>query len=105
MKALIDFVKSVRIAGITQHPQFFVYRLQPMSLRRQHALGGETGASAGWWRLMVAGAGIAAIAVGIPLIIYGAKKVPVGAAPIAGALPGMPAWAGAPGGTGWRWRF
>ena len=48
---------------------------------------------------------IAAIAVGIPLIIYGAKKVPVGGAPIAGALPGMPAWAGAPGGTGWRWRF
>jgi hypothetical protein len=45
---------------------------------------------------------IAALALGIPLIIYGAKKVPVGPDPIASALPG---WVGAPGGTGWRWRF
>jgi hypothetical protein len=45
---------------------------------------------------------IAAVALGIPLIIYGAKKVPVGGAPIAGAPP---AWMGAPGGPGWRWRF
>jgi hypothetical protein len=45
---------------------------------------------------------IAALALGIPLIIYGAKKVPVGGAPIAGTLP---AWMGAPGGPGWRWHF
>jgi hypothetical protein len=46
-----------------------------------------------------------AIAVGIPLIIWGARKVPVGTV-AAGELPSpLPAWAGAPGGPGWRWRF
>jgi hypothetical protein len=39
--------------------------------------------------------GVAALALGIPLLVYGAKKVPVG----------TPAWAGAPGGPGWRWRL
>jgi len=53
-------------------------------------------------------AGIAGIAIGIPLIIYGAKKVPLGTASSGNnqALQSpLPAWAGAPGGTGWRWRF
>jgi hypothetical protein len=55
-------------------------------------------------------AGIVGIAVGIPLLIYGVRRVPVGAALAPGgaslALQSpLPAWAGAPGGTGWRWRF
>jgi hypothetical protein len=46
-----------------------------------------------------------AIAIGIPLIVWGARKVPVGTV-AAGNLPSpLPAWAGAPGGPGWRWRF
>jgi hypothetical protein len=51
-------------------------------------------------------ASLAALAVGIPLLVYGAKKVPVGASTSENALEGtLPQWAGAPGGTGWRWRF
>jgi hypothetical protein len=54
-------------------------------------------------------AGIVLIAVGIPLVIYGARRVPLGSALVPGqsnafASP-LPAWAGAPGGTGWRWKF
>lgn len=45
--------------------------------------------------------GLVGLAVGIPLIVYGAQKVPVGTA-LASPLP---AWAGAPGGRGWVWRF
>jgi hypothetical protein len=46
-----------------------------------------------------------AIAIGIPLLVWGAQKVPVGTA-VAGNVPSpLPAWAGAPGGPGWRWRF
>ncbi len=66
--------------------------------------GGNGGAAIG---LTVAG--IVGIAVGIPLIVYGAKKVPVGTAlglsnGVAMQSP-LPAWAGAPGGTGWKWKF
>jgi hypothetical protein len=47
--------------------------------------------------------GAVALAVGIPLLIYGSKKVPVRAeAPTA---PSPSAWIGAPGGAGWRWQF
>lgn len=46
--------------------------------------------------------GAVALAVGIPLLIYGAKKVP--AQPEATAVA-APAWVGAPGGAGWRWKF
>lgn len=49
--------------------------------------------------------GLIGIAAGIPLIVYGAKRVP--AAPPGSALriDTRPSWAGAPGGTGWVWRF
>jgi hypothetical protein len=50
--------------------------------------------------------GVVAIAAGIPLTIWGARKVPVGTA-AAGALPSspLPAWAGAPTRKGWGWQF
>jgi hypothetical protein len=47
-------------------------------------------------------AGLVAIAVGIPLVVYGNKRIPIGAA---AATSGLPAWAGKPGGTGWGWSF
>jgi hypothetical protein len=46
--------------------------------------------------------GAIAVAVGIPLLIVGAKKVP--AQPDATSVA-APAWVGAPGGAGWRWKF
>lgn len=47
--------------------------------------------------------GAIAVAVGIPLLIYGAKKVPARAEdPTA---PSPSAWIGAPGGAGWSWHF
>jgi hypothetical protein len=49
-------------------------------------------------------AGVVAIAAGVPLIVYGAKKVPLGTATALPPSP-LPAWAGAPGGPGWRWTF
>jgi hypothetical protein len=49
--------------------------------------------------------GLVGIGVGIPLIIYGAKKVPVGTALTNGVPSPLPAWAGTPGGTGWKWQF
>ena len=49
-------------------------------------------------------AGGVLIAVGIPLLIYGARKVPVGA-PTASLPSPLPKWAGAPAGRGWRWEF
>jgi hypothetical protein len=48
-------------------------------------------------------AGGVLLAAGIPLIVYGAKKVPVGSQPANASV--LPAWAGAPGGPGWRWKF
>jgi len=50
-------------------------------------------------------AGLAAFAIGLPLLIYGARQVPVSASGGAAAGSVLPAWAGAPGGAGWRWRF
>jgi hypothetical protein len=44
VKAFVDVVKPVRVAGVAQHPQLLVYRLQPVALRRQHSFRGETGA-------------------------------------------------------------
>ena len=47
--------------------------------------------------------GAVALAVGIPMLIYGAKKVP--ARPEAATALAAPAWIGAPGGAGWSWQF
>ena len=58
------------------------------------------GAQAAGYGVLIGGA--VALAVGIPLLIYGAKKVP--AQPDATA-PTARAWIGAPGGAGWRWQF
>ena len=44
--------------------------------------------------------GAVALAVGIPLLIYGAKRVP--AESPQGSLP-LPKWAGAPSAAGWGW--
>jgi hypothetical protein len=48
--------------------------------------------------------GIVGIAAGILLLIYGAKRVPVGTAAASVPSP-LPKWAGAPAGKGWRWEF
>jgi hypothetical protein len=45
--------------------------------------------------------GALALAIGIPLLIYGAKRVPGDAAALQ-TLP-LPKWAGAPSATGWGW--
>ena len=44
VEALVDLVKAVGIAGMDQHPQFLVDRLQHVPLGRRHALGGKAGA-------------------------------------------------------------
>jgi hypothetical protein len=44
--------------------------------------------------------GIISLAVGIPLLVYGAKKVPA-----RGDVPPRAAWVGAPAGQGWQWKF
>jgi hypothetical protein len=50
--------------------------------------------------------GIVGIAAGIPLLIYGARRVPVSPASAPPqAAHALPQWVGAPGGTGWVWRF
>lgn len=49
--------------------------------------------------------GIVAVAVGIPLLVYGAKKVPVKADAAPAAALAIPKWVGAPGGAGWQWKF
>jgi hypothetical protein len=49
--------------------------------------------------------GIIGIGVGIPLLIYGSKRVPAGAPAAEAVEQVLPAWAGAPHGNGWRWRF
>ena len=46
--------------------------------------------------------GLVSIAVGIPLIVYGSKKVPIDPA---AAAPAAAKWIGAPGGAGWQWKF
>ena len=45
--------------------------------------------------------GAIALAVGIPLLIYGAKRVPTDAQALQGVA--LPKWAGAPSATGWGW--
>ncbi len=42
---------------------------------------------------------------GIPLIVYGAGRVPIGPSNEAGAAAPLPRWAGAPGARGWGWSF
>jgi hypothetical protein len=46
--------------------------------------------------------GLVGIAVGVPLLVYGAKKVPVNPAAAATATS---KWVGSPGGAGWAWTF
>ena len=41
VKALVDFVKPIGIAGVAQHPQFLVDRFQPVALGRRHPLRGQ----------------------------------------------------------------
>ena len=48
--------------------------------------------------------GIAGLAIGIPLLVYGKKLVPISSTAQAAARP-LPVWAGAPGGPGWKWQF
>jgi hypothetical protein len=49
--------------------------------------------------------GLVAIAVGIPLLIYGARRVPVGPSSDPPQANAIPAWVGAPGRAGWVWHF
>jgi hypothetical protein len=49
--------------------------------------------------------GVVGLAAGIPLLIYGARRVPVTQTSAPPQAHAFPAWAGAPGGTGWVWRF
>jgi hypothetical protein len=61
----------------------------------------NTGAEVG---LVVAG--VIGIAVGVPLLIYGARRVPASAVGANGAPASpLPKWAGMPAGKGWRWEF
>ncbi|MEP7119508.1 MAG: hypothetical protein ABJE95_01305 [Byssovorax sp.] len=46
--------------------------------------------------------GLVGVAIGIPLLVYGAKKVPVNPA---AAAPTAAKFIGAPGGAGWQWKF
>jgi hypothetical protein len=48
--------------------------------------------------------GVAGMVAGLPLILYGAWGVPAHRAST-GAARGLPSWAGAPTGNGWRWSF
>lgn len=48
------------------------------------------------------GVGIAAIAGGVVMMVRGARRVPAGES---GARLALPAWAGAPAGAGWQWRY
>jgi len=46
--------------------------------------------------------GLVGIALGIPLLVYGAKKVPIDPA---ASAPAAATWVGAPGGAGWQWKL
>jgi hypothetical protein len=58
--------------------------------------GGSNGASTGFLI-----GGLVGLGVGIPLLVYGSKKVAVDPAAAAAAAK----WIGAPGGAGWQWKF
>lgn len=45
------------------------------------------------------------VVVGIPLLVYGAKRVPAGSTDAAALARTLPKWAGAPAGHGWRWEL
>jgi hypothetical protein len=63
----------------------------------------NSGAEAGGYGLMVGG--LVAVAVGIPLLVYGSKKIPIKADGAPEAALAIPKWVGAPGGAGWQWKF
>lgn len=60
----------------------------------------ETGGGALGAGLIIGG--LVGIAAGIPMLVYGAKKVPIDPA---AAAPAAAKWVGAPGGAGWQWKF
>jgi hypothetical protein len=60
--------------------------------------------SPGAWVGLGAAGGVL-IAVGIPLLVYGAKRVPVDSTAAAALPRPLPKWAGMPAGHGWRWEF
>ncbi|HEV3191451.1 MAG TPA: hypothetical protein VGY54_13175 [Polyangiaceae bacterium] len=62
--------------------------------------GSDCESRASMTRGMVIGS-VAAVVVGVPLIIFGAQRVPLESA----VAPSLPRWAGGPGATGWGWRF
>ena len=58
----------------------------------------DTSAQTAGYGMMIGG--LIAAGVGIPLLVYGVKKVPV-----QGEVPPQAAWIGAPAGQGWQWKF
>jgi hypothetical protein len=60
----------------------------------------DSGSGGGAGVAMIVG-GLVGVAVGIPLLVYGAKKVPVKAE----GAPAAAKWIGAPGARGWQWQF
>jgi hypothetical protein len=50
-------------------------------------------------------AGGVLVAVGIPLLVYGAKRISVSSTTAAVLPRPLPPWAGMPAGHGWRWAF
>lgn len=48
---------------------------------------------------------VVGLAVGIPVLVHGAKQVPLAPASAPPQGQALPTWVGAPGGTGWVWRF
>ena len=44
--------------------------------------------------------GLVGIAVGVPMLVYGAKRVPAGS-----TAKALPTWVGSPVARGWAWRF
>lgn len=63
----------------------------------------NTGAETGGYGLMIGG--LVGVAIGIPLLVYGSKKVPIKADGAPEAALAIPKWVGAPGGAGWQWKF
>jgi hypothetical protein len=51
----------------------------------------------------VLGLGLGALAAGVVMVVLGTRPLPAGSDPV--ATRALPAWAGAPGGAGWEWRF
>jgi hypothetical protein len=107
--AMAGGIVSVSVGGILLFSTLFVAALADTSCAFSNSLNGSgVQSSCPSDTATIIGltvGGLAAIGVGIPLIIWGAKKVPIGTASAGGLTTPLPAWAGAPAGQGWRWRF